>query len=362
MIRKSYILLLALYCHIATFAQVSVDVMMDSVQILVGEQTALHLGVTVKNGQPIKWPDLAPREDVYKMITPGVEVVGILGVDTQKIDNDFIKVTTHYSLTSFDDTLYRIPPIPVEVAGKKYESKALALKVLTIEVDTLHPNQFFPPKDVQDNPFQWEEWSTLIWISFLVLVLYGLCILMFIRLKSKRPIVFSVRIIKRIPPHQKALNSIEEIKTHKVTTNVDDAKLYYTQLTDTLRRYMMERFGFNAMEMTSAEIIARLKEEKDQQKIQELTMLFETADLVKFAKHSTDVSENDRNLLSAVDFINVTKLENQPTEERVKPTVTEEQKNTIRTRISLKWAIGICAAVATALTVYIIYELILASI
>ena len=166
--------------------------------------------------------------------------------------------------------------------------------------------------------------------------------------------LFRSRIIKRIPPHQRALSSIDEIKG-KVA--VVDEKTYYTRLTDTLRRYMEERFGFNAMEMTSAEIIDRLKEDNDREKIQELTMLFETADLVKFAKHTVGMNENDRNLVSAVDFINSTKLENVPTEERVMPQVTEQERQTMRMRVSLKWAIAIMVTVATALVVYVGWQL-----
>lgn len=350
------ILLLTFVGIIPGFAQkVSVEAMIDSTAILVGEQTGLHLGATIKDGQKVQFPVLQSRT----YLIPGVEIVEILPQDTQRLDDDFIKVSAHYVLTSFDDTLYYLPPMKVKVDNKEYESKNLALKVLTIDVDTLHPNQFFPPKDVQDNPFNWSEWSSLIWLSALALLLYGLIILMYIRLKSKKPIVFKVRIVKRVPPHQKALSSIEEIKTHTTTVTAEDSKRYYTQLTDTLRHYMMERFGFNAMEMTSSEIIGRLRQEKDQQKIEELTMLFETADLVKFAKHSTGVSENDHNLISAIDFINTTKQENVPTEEKIQPTVTEQDRQTIRARISLKWAIGIFGVVASAVVVYVVWQLII---
>jgi hypothetical protein len=247
----------------------------------------------------------------------------------------------------------------VKVDNKEFESKSLALKVLTVKVDTLHPNQFYPPKDVQDNPFLWDEWSRLLWLSAAVLVLFIVSLLIFMRLKSEKPIVFKVKIVKRIPAHQKALNSIEEIKAKSTTVTVDDAKAYYTHLTDTLRRYMMERFGFNAMEMTSAEIISRLRQEEDQKKIDELTMLFETADLVKFAKYSVGVSENDHNLISAIDFINTTKQENAPTEERIEPTVTEKDKQTIRNRRILKWTLLGVVLVNIALLVYVFWEFIM---
>lgn len=330
----------------------NVEVKIDSASIFVGQQTGFHLGVTIKEGQNVQFPQFQPQE----MLIPGIEVVETLPTDSQKLDDGYVRVSAHYTLTSFDDTLYYIPGVKVKVDGKEFESKSLALKVLTVKVDTLHPNQFYGPKDVQDNPFLWEEWSRLLWLSAAELLLFVLALLMFIRLKNEKPIVFKVKIIKRVPAHQKALNSIEEIKNKVTTVTADDAKAYYTHLTDTLRRYMMERFGFNAMEMTSAEIISRLRQEKDQQKIGELTMLFETADLVKFAKYSVGVNENDHNLISAIDFINTTKQENAPTEERIEPTVTEQDKQTIRNRNILKWTMCGVIVAATALLVYVIWE------
>lgn len=354
MAKKIYILLGALLLVVlhASAQNVSVEAKIDSTSIFVGQQTGFHLGVTVKQGQKVQFPQFQPQE----MIHPGIEVVETLPSDTQKLDDGFVRISAHYTLTSFDDTLYYIPSVKVKVDGKDYESKSLALKVLTVQVDTLHPNQFYGPKNVQDNPFQWEEWSRVLWLSAVEFLLFIIALLMFIRLKNEKPIVFKVKIVKRVPAHQKALNSIEEIKSKSTTVTADDAKAYYTHLTDTLRRYMMERFGFNAMEMTSAEIISRLRKEEDEQKIRELTMLFETADLVKFAKYSVGVSENDHNLISAIDFINTTKQENAPTEERIEPTVTEQDKQTIRNRKILKWALCVVAVATIALLVYVIWE------
>ena len=350
------LLMLAFFSALPVSAQkVSVEAKIDSTAIFVGQQTGFHLGVTVKEGQKVQFPQFEPLQ----YIIPGIEVVETLPSDTQKLDDGYVRVSAHYTLTSFDDTLYYIPAVKVKVDGKEFESKSLALKVLTVKVDTLHPNQFFGPKDVQDNPFVWEEWSRLLWLSAVEFILFIVALLMFMRLKSEKPIVFKVKIIKRVPAHQKALNSIEEIKTKSTTLTVDDAKAYYTHLTDTLRRYMMERFGFNAMEMTSAEIISRLRQEEDQTKINELTMLFETADLVKFAKYSVGVNENDHNLISAIDFINTTKQENAPTEERIEPTVTEQDKQTIRNRKILKWTLVAIILANVALLVYVFWQLVL---
>jgi hypothetical protein len=88
-----------------------------------------------------------------------------------------------------------------------------------------------------------------------------------------------------------------------------------------------------------------------------LTSLFETADLVKFAKYTTAISENDRNLVSAIDFINTTKQENVPTEERIEPTITKQQRHTMQARTWLKISIGIMIILATAIIVYVCWQL-----
>ena len=117
-----------------------------------------------------------------------------------------------------------------------------------------------------------------------------------------------------------------------------------------------ERYGFSAMEMTSSEIIERLTAAGDQQSLDELRQLFTTADLVKFAKYSTMINENDANLVSAIDFINQTKLENQPVEEVQKPVLSEADQRSQKERRVLKIVIWGIVSVAVLLFCYIVYS------
>lgn len=110
------------------------------------------------------------------------------------------------------------------------------------------------------------------------------------------------------------------------------------------------------MEMTSSEIIERLRQDGDKKMIGELKELFETADLVKFAKYSTLINENDLNLVNAINFIDQTKLENAPTEERVVPQLSQEDKRTKNTRRAIKWLIALSSALVIVLLAYIIYS------
>ena len=325
-----------------SFAQSSVQAKIDPIEMLIGEQAQVTLTVQANDNANIDWPKLQPRQ----MLVPGVEVIS-----TQHPDAHTMLIT----LTSFDGSLYHLPAFNVKVDGKEVKSSDLALKVVEVEVDTTQLNKMFPPKDVQDNPFEWQDWSLSFWLSILLLLLVALTYYLYVRLRAGKPIITHIKIVKRLLPHQKAMKEIEQIKAEKMVTS-ENQKEYYTKLTDTLRRYIEERYGFSAMEMTSSEIIGRLMASGDQQSLNELTQLFMTADLVKFAKYSTMINENDQNLVNAIDFINQTKLENQPTEETIKPQLSVEDQRSQKERRLLKLFIAGLAVAGVALFCYIIYN------
>lgn len=340
------------WAAVACFAQqVTVTAHIDSITILVGKQARLTVDVTAQHGARIEFPRLSKSQN----IVPGVEVVDCSPVDTSDVDGLMLARKT-FVLTSFDEKLYPIPGVSVKVNGKHYTSSPLALKVLTCDVDTLHPEKFYPPKDIQNNPFKWSELSPLFWLAMLAVLMFVACVYLYMRLKQNKPIITKVRIVRHIPPHQKALGEINLLKSESFDT-ADQQKDYYTHLTDTLRRYIRERFGFNAMEMTSSEIIQRLRECGDQAMIDELYDLFVTADLVKFAKYSSMLNEKDMNLVNAVNFINQTKREDAPTEERIVPKLSDDDKKKRNSRLVVKWLLRAIAAMIALIFIYIIYQL-----
>ncbi len=338
-------------CSTLAFGQ-TVEQRMDSLQLLIGQQTILHLKATARKGAKIVLPSFKPQDQ----IVPGVEVVEQSKGDTMQMGDDRIQVSRDYTLTSFDEKVYVVPALDVKIDGKSYHGNPLALKVLTVPVDTVHPNQFYPAKGVQDNPFEWSEWSFAFWLSLLMIIICGAMIYLRNRLKKNKPIIARIRIVKRVPAHEKALREINDIKHHHTNASQETQKEYYTQLTNTLRAYIVSRFGFNAMEMTSGEIIERLRASGDQKMIDELRMLFSTADLVKFAKYEIPMNENDANLVNAINFIDQTKTDEQPKEEKIVPTLsTEDQKSQQQRRLikTLLWVGGISVV---AIFGYVVYQ------
>ncbi len=340
--KRTITFIVLISCVLSGFANPGVEVKINPIEMMIGEQALVEVKVHAGENDKVEFPTFQPRQ----MLVEGVEVIA-----TQKPDANTMLLT----LTSFDGKLYYLPPFKVKVNGKTQESKSLALKVIEVEVDTTKLDKFFGPKDVQDNPFQWSDWSLSFWLSVLMLLLLALAYYLYLRLRDNKPIIARIKIIKRLLPHQKAMQEIDQIKADKMVSS-DNQKEYYTKLTDTLRKYIEERYGFSAMEMTSAEIIDRLVAAGDQKSLDELRQLFMTADLVKFAKYSTMINENDANLVNAIDFINQTKLENQPTEETVKPELSEEDQRSQKMRRVLKVVIWSIIGAATLLFCYVSYS------
>ena len=352
---RNIILTMALMgCSGLAFSQ-TVEQRIDSLQMLIGQQTILHLKATARKGAKVVMPSFKPQAQ----IVPGVEVVAQSQGDTMHVGDNQMVVSRDYTITSFDEKVYAIPALNVKIDGKNCHGNPLALKVLTVPVDTVHPNQFYPPKTVQENPFLWSEWSFAFWLSLLLLIVCGAMLYLRNRLKKNKPIIARIRIIKRVPAHEKALKEINDIKQHHSTSNQETQKEYYTHLTNALREYIVNRFGFNAMEMTSTEIIENLRASGDQKMIDELRMLFSTADLVKFAKYEIPMNENDANLVNAINFIDQTKTNELPKEEKIVPTLSSEDQKSQQQRRLIKTLLWIGGFSAVAILGYILYQVVM---
>lgn len=335
----------------AAKAQVTVDATLDSAAIFIGQRVGIKLEVSADKGKAVEMP----RFDSLQNIVPGLEFVCSTPVDTEYVnDGKRMILRSKYYVTSFDSAIYYIPPFEVKVGGKKYQSKNLAMKVFTFDIDTTKVDQIFPLKDVMDPPFEWSEWSVVLWLSIIAVIIALVLIYVAIRLKDNKPIIRRIKLKQRIAPHKAAMQKIEHIKEEKLMQS-EDPKEYYTQLTDTLRQYMKERYGFNATEMTTGEIIQSLSDVNDAEAIAELRELFETADLVKFAKYVTLINENDRNLVSAIEYINQTKIEEEQKPQPEEIVVVDKRSKTAK--IILIASVSVATIVLAAVVCYLIYRL-----
>lgn len=94
------------------------------------------------------------------------------------------------------------------------------------------------------------------WIIGILAVL-AVVIFIIVKLTKKKP----EELIERkpdVPPHILALQQLEKIKTELVWKE-GKTKEYYSAITDTIRLYIEGRFGVQALELTTDEIMRAFK-------------------------------------------------------------------------------------------------------
>ena len=201
-----------LACLMADAQSVIVENKLDSVNIPIGKRMGITLEVTADKGKKVE----LPTYDSLQQVIPGVEFLSATKPDTQYInDGKRMVLKKKYYVTSFDTALYYLPAMEVKVDGKAYKGKHLALKVVTFQIDSATA-KIFPNKPVMSPPFMWSEWSLMIWLS-LIVVLVGIVLLyVIIRLKDNKPIIRRIKFKQHIAPHKMAMSKINHIKEEKI--------------------------------------------------------------------------------------------------------------------------------------------------
>lgn len=329
---RNTILLLLLFCSgISLLAQKStVRATIEPSDILIGEQAIINLEVISPKGRNIIFP-------LYQdTLIKGIEVLHMLPPDT--VITEVMRISQKYVVTSFDSTLYHIPNMLVIDGNDSIRSNDLGLKVSAPqlsdstlaylekmknqETDSIDfaKLQISDIKDIQKLDFNLfdfiQDYLLIPILVFVALVVIGLILYLVLR-KKKKGYFFTPKVI--LPPHVVALQNLDALKGKKLCLRGME-KEYYTELTDILREYIDTRFGIDAPEMITEDIVAAVHLATETGSTAgNLKQILETADLVKFAKYTPFADENDLSLVNAYLFVNQTKIE-----ETVKP---EDAKN-----------------------------------
>jgi hypothetical protein len=302
--------------------QTLVDVSIENPDLMIGEQTVLHLNVTLDAGKQILIP--LPAE----MITKGVEVLSITPPDTNDIKNNRITIKYDLLITSFDSALYLLPPFIAIDGADTLKSNQVALKVSTLEVNVDKPEEFYDIKEIWIPPFVLSDYYTLIY--GILFALFLICVTGYFiqRLRNRKPAEIIKEAIK-LPPDVLAINELKQIKEQKLWQQGRN-KEYYTGITDTLRKYISSRYDTSVLEKTTSEILDVMREvEKGNKEVYEtLRQVLQLSDFVKFAKLHPLPDENDLSMKNAERFVEKTKkIEIVVSEEGKEKSETTEAKN-----------------------------------
>jgi len=211
-------------------------------------------------------------------------------------------------VTSFEEGSYELPKLTVRRWSPKgivdsvvFDEKYLEVKTIPVDTATFEIHDL---KDQIVYPVTAVEVLTILAIVFGALGLTAGAVFLIIRYRRKKDGAENVR---KDPAHIVALRKLDSFRGEKFWAE-DKQKLFYSGVTDALREYIDSRYGVSAMEMTTADIMKKLKKDTDlpEDLREELRDLFERADFVKFAKHTASREENAGVLPCAVRFVTST--------------------------------------------------------
>jgi hypothetical protein len=266
--------------------------------ILIGDHVTLRFRSKIDKGDKFIF------QEPSNPLTAGIEMLQPPITDTLSIGDDGFELESRIVITSFESGSYKLPTFTAyriknngSVDTLSFDGGELEVNTIQIDTTTYKP---FDVKEQMNYPFTLKE--ALPWAGILIIV--TLLVYMLLRaIKSLRHRKGLFGPAPTEPPHIIALKRLEKLRNDKIWTK--DQKLFFTELTDTLRDYIESRYDFPAMEKTSAEILSELSARDVPAELKkELSSLFSLSDLVKFAKFSAETADCENSIPAAVRFIN----------------------------------------------------------
>jgi len=310
-ILKINLLIILILSSYLTFSQsIRAKAELDSSRILIGDQVNYNIEGEYPAGLQVK------MTDPVDSLAPSVEIVEKQATDTVRESGGINKIKRSYLITSFDSGAHMIPPFVVTFLNNgsidSIKTNSVFLEVYNLpKIDSLI-NALKAPIDIKapyKAPIIFKEVAPLLMGILLAAGLIFLILYALKRRKENRPL-FLIPQKPKEPAHIIALRELDRIKEEKVWQQ-GKTKQYYSEVTDVLREYIMNRYGIPAMEQTSDETITSFTKQKylpDEKTFDNLKRILFNADLVKFAKYEPLPDENNLVLVDSYFFVNQTKI------------------------------------------------------
>lgn len=294
---------------------VTVQAAADSTVMLMGDLN--HLRVTVD------MPAASHAELIdFPILPTGTEYIEYKGVDVVGSDSSSViadsrrKIQFDFTIQAFDPGTVTIPPFAVlEAPGADTAfSNVVTFKVLPVDVDSLETiNPLAPIASANSRWYDYiPDW--IFWVLGAILVLAAAVFALRFFRKHKEEILEHKKV--KIPPYDLAKMRLSKLKDRHLPENGHE-KEYYTELVDILREYLQGRFGINAMEMTSSQILKALRSNPETRlSAPEIQEVLAIADFVKFAKVRPLPDDNIKSYNRAMEFVDSTKPAPEPEPEQ----------------------------------------------
>ena len=243
----------------------------DTTNIRIGEQFQLKISV----------------DETQNVIIPKIQLKGLEVIDSTRIDTIKNSLIRRYILTGFDSGAFYIPQQQIFVKNQAFLTDSLLINIATIAIDTAKVKKF-PIKSIKKEPYTFDDFRIYIYLILAILAIIGFWIYWFVIKKRKE--TEDAPTYRTLPPFEEAILRLNELDEKLLWQN-NKIKEYYSELTEIVRGYIERELKVPALENTTDEVLAMIKDfknldsiETSKETIKKLKDLLREADLVKFAK------------------------------------------------------------------------------
>ena len=259
----------------ARAAEPTVSVTVEPTRIAVGDRVRLVLEVEHDAGASVAWPE-----------PEGLEPFEVLErrVGEPRVEDGRAVSRAELVLTAFELGDLELPALAVEVVGADGAVAALAAEAPPITVTSVGLDEggdiraIKGPLDVPLNVLALWPWLAAI------LALAGVAFWLWRRPRRAVADGASVPAAPPRPPHERAYEALRRLEAERLPER-GEIKTFHVRASDVVRAYVEGRFGVEALEMTTAEVVDGLRRRgAAEEVVVDLRRLLERCDLVKFAK------------------------------------------------------------------------------
>ena len=282
---------------------ISVESKVDRSKVTIGDKIRYSLIITRDENVNVQMPGLAENLGMFEL--RDYDVLEPVVQDGKIIDQ------TDYIISTFETGEFEIPPLTIHYSiGADSTKKALQTEPIKITIESLNPDQSGDIRDLKA-PLEIErDWARIIRFAvagFLGLVVIALVIIIIRRYKQGKALL-PRKLKPPRPPHEIALEDLDALTASDLLEK-GETKAFYSELSDIIRRYIEGRFFIIAIEMTTGQLLANMREaEVDDEYCDMMQQFLSLCDMVKFAKYVPPNSEKEYAVATAYDFVHRTKL------------------------------------------------------
>ena len=292
--------------------QLTLDQRTDKKEITIAEQLKLVLEASAPENIDVEFPAYSASLGDFTLTDVKNHPARMTGTG----DNVRVIHVATYLLEPYLPGTYSIPAMTVTYLDRNNaaDSTQLTTEKIQVTVKSLL-GQNGGSAEIKDirGPLSLPEniaLQILLIAILLLLILLGIAGFLYWRKISnkKKPLEVQLR------PEEIALQELEQLLAEKLLAR-GEVKLFHLKISDILRHYIENRFGFKAPERTTEEFLTELSMARSQKNSllgSHKTLLADFlihCDLVKFAKHEPTIAESDKTVAICREFIEETKEE-----------------------------------------------------